>query len=56
VPNSLSDDPHQDISCMLDHYDYLVKLVGIDHVAIGTDTVVGDHVAYTRLLLQRVIG
>ncbi len=53
VPNSLSDDPHQDINCVLDHYDYLVKLVGEDHVGIGTDSVVGDHVAYTRHLMQR---
>ena len=46
VPNSLSDDPHQDINCVLDHYDYFVKLVGIDHVGIGTDTQVGDHVGF----------
>jgi membrane dipeptidase len=50
VPNSLSDDPRQDISCVLDHYDYLVGLVGEDHVGIGTDTVVGDHVGFTRAL------
>jgi len=49
VPNSLSDDPHQDIACVLDHYDYLVKLVGEDHVAIGTDTLVGDHVGFHKL-------
>jgi len=53
VPNSLSDDPHQDISCVLDHYDYFVKLVGIDHVGIGTDTQVGDHVGFHRVLLGR---
>ena len=35
VPNSLSDDPRQDINCVLDHYDYMVNLVGVDHVAIG---------------------
>jgi membrane dipeptidase len=50
VPNSLSDDPRQDINCVLDHYDYLVKLVGEDHVGIGTDSVVGDHVGFTRAL------
>lgn len=44
VPNSLSDRPDQTIECVLDHYDYLIKLVGSDHVAIGTDTVTGDHV------------
>jgi membrane dipeptidase len=53
VPNSLSDDPHQDINCVLDHYDYLVKLLGDDHVGIGTDSVVGDHVGFTRALMQR---
>ena len=53
VPNSLSDDPHQDINCVLDHYDYLVKLVGVDHVAIGTDTLVGDHVGFHKLAMGR---
>ncbi len=56
VPNSLSDDPRQDITCVLDHYDYLVNLLGVEHVGIGTDTVVGDHVGLTRLLMQRDAG
>src|SRR5207248_4438620 len=50
VPNSLSDDPAQDINCVLDHYEYLVQLLGEDHVGIGTDSVVGDHVGFTRAL------
>ena len=29
------------IDRLLDHYDYMVKLLGIDHVAIGTDTSIG---------------
>ncbi|HEY1295001.1 MAG TPA: membrane dipeptidase, partial [Chloroflexota bacterium] len=49
VPNSLSKDPRQDINCVLDHYDYLVNLVGVDHVGIGTDTLVGDHVGFHKL-------
>lgn len=53
VPNSLSNDPKQDINCVLDHYDYLVKLLGVDKVGIGTDTMVGDHVAFHRLFLGR---
>jgi membrane dipeptidase len=53
VPNSLSDDPRQDINCVLDHYDYFVKLVGIDHVGIGTDTQIGDHVGFHKVLLGR---
>ena len=53
VPNSLSDDPNQDIECVLDHYDYMVKLVGIDSVGIGTDTNVGNHVDFHRVILGR---
>ncbi|MQG34676.1 MAG: hypothetical protein FI717_10280 [SAR202 cluster bacterium] len=29
------------IERLLDHYDYMVKLLGVDHVAIGTDSSVG---------------
>jgi membrane dipeptidase len=53
VPNSLSDAPDQDIGCVLDHYDYMVELVGIDHVGIGTDTLVGDHVGFHKVALGR---
>lgn len=53
VPNALSDAPDQDIGCVLDHYDYLVKLVGEDHVGIGTDTLIGDHVGFHRAALYR---
>lgn len=53
VPNSLSDDPKQNIACVLDHYDYLVKLVGVDHVAIGTDTLIGDHVGLHVRMMGR---
>jgi membrane dipeptidase len=56
VPNALSDDPKQDINCVLDHYDYLVNLVGVDHVAIGTDTLVGDHVGYHIHMMGRDFG
>ena len=53
VPNSLSDDPEQDIECVLDHYDYMVQLLGVDHVGIGTDTTVGDHVGFHRVVMGR---
>src|SRR5262249_56104804 len=53
VPNSLSNDPHQNINSVLDHYDYLVKLVGVEHVGIGTDTLVGDHVGFHKLGARR---
>jgi membrane dipeptidase len=56
VPNSLSNAPDQDINCVLDHYDYMVKLVGIDHVAIGTDTTVGDHVGFHKVAMGRDVA
>jgi membrane dipeptidase len=56
VPNSLSDAPDQDITCVLDHYDYMVKLVGIDHVAIGTDTTIGDHVGFHKVAMGRDVS
>ena len=56
VPNSLSDAPDQDITCVLDHYDYMVKLVGIDHVAIGTDTTIGDHVGFHKAAMGRDVS
>jgi membrane dipeptidase len=56
VPNSLSDDPNQDINCVLDHYDYLVKLLGVDHVGIGTDTLIGDHVGFHKVAMGRDSG
>ena len=31
----------------------MVKLVGIDHVGIGTDTSVGNHVEFHRVVLGR---
>jgi membrane dipeptidase len=53
VPNSLSDDPNQDINCVLDHYDYLIQLLGPDHVGIGTDTLIGGHEGLHRKLMGR---
>jgi membrane dipeptidase len=53
VPNSLSNAPDQDIGCVLDQYDYLVKLIGVDHVGIGTDTMIGDHVGFHKAALYR---
>ena len=42
VPNRLSNDPEQSIECVLDHYEYMVNLVEVDDVSIGTDTSIGD--------------
>ncbi len=32
------------IASVMDHFDYIADLVGIDHVAFGPDTLFGDHV------------
>jgi membrane dipeptidase len=44
-PNILSSAPRQSVETMMDHLDYCVKLVGIDHVAIGSDNFFGDKMA-----------
>jgi membrane dipeptidase len=53
VPNRLSNDPEQSIECVLDHYDYMMKLVGVDHLAIGTDTSIGDGVGVGQFVMGR---
>lgn len=52
VPNSYSDNKKQGIDDVLNHLDYLVKLVGTDHVGVGTDIMFGDHVGLHRLLMS----
>ena len=48
VPNQLSNAKRQGIPDMMNHIDYAVKLIGVDHVAIGLDNVFGDQVAHHR--------
>lgn len=48
IPNQLSSEPEQGIETMLDHIDYVTKLVGIDHVAVGLDNTFHDQVAFHR--------
>jgi len=55
VPNALSNKERQGINDVLDHIDYIVNLVGINHVAIGTDIIFGDHVAFHRELAKKGI-
>lgn len=45
VPNVTSFKKEQTIWDVVDHLDYIVKLIGVDHVAIGTDASFSDHVA-----------
>lgn len=36
--------PQMDIDTVMDHFEYCVDLVGIDHTAFGLDSLYGDHV------------
>jgi membrane dipeptidase len=52
VPNITSFKDVQSVFDVIDHVDYLVKLIGIDHVAIGTDAMFADHVAFHKAMLE----
>jgi len=43
IPNYLAPGEEQGVTDLLNHIDYLVKLVGVDHVGIGTDIIWGHH-------------
>jgi membrane dipeptidase len=43
------DHPEHTIEAVMDHFEYLVDLVGIDHVTFGTDTLYGDHREFHRI-------
>lgn len=40
--------PNHSLDSVMDHFQYCVDLVGIDHVTFGPDTMFGDHVAVHR--------
>ena len=48
IPNQLSGNSEQGIEDLLNHIDYMVNLIGIDHVAIGLDNVWHDQVEHHR--------
>lgn len=52
VTNMFSNKEVQTVFDVIDHVDYMVKVVGVDHVAIGTDTMFGDHVGLHKLVMQ----
>jgi membrane dipeptidase len=37
--------PRHDLDAVMEHFEYIKDLVGIDHVTFGPDTLYGDHVA-----------
>ena len=42
--------PRHSIESFMEHFEYCVELVGIDHVAFGPDTLFGDHVGLHHAL------
>lgn len=46
--------PRHSLDSVMDHFEYLVSLVGVDHVAFGPDTLFGDHVALHRVSAERL--
>jgi len=48
--------PRHDIEAVMDHFEYVKDLVGIDHVAFGPDTFSGDHVGLQNLLMIMKTG
>ena len=38
--------PQQSIDSFMEHFTYIEKLVGIEHVAFGPDTLYGDHIEF----------
>lgn len=43
-----------DIDAVMEHFEYIVKLIGIDHVAFGPDTIFGDHVAIHKIFREEL--
>lgn len=46
--SSSPDHPSHSIDSMMDHFEYVKDLVGIDHVTLGPDAMWGDHVGLHR--------
>jgi membrane dipeptidase len=40
--------PDASIECLMEHLEYLIDLLGADHVGVGPDTLYGDHAAMYR--------
>ncbi|MCS7386782.1 MAG: dipeptidase [archaeon GB-1867-005] len=42
------------IESVMEHFEYIAKLVGIDYVAFGPDTIFGDHVAIHQIFREEL--
>ncbi|MFX0204959.1 MAG: dipeptidase [Candidatus Hodarchaeota archaeon] len=47
------DTPIPTIDTYMEHLEYCINLMGIDHVGCGPDTLYGDHVGFYRLMEER---
>ena len=54
IPNVLSKLPEQGIEDVLQHIDHAVNICGINAVAVGTDSIFGDHVEMHKKMLESV--
>lgn len=50
VPNVTSDQEYQSIFDVADQIDHCVEVMGIDHVAVGTDSMFGNHLDLHRCI------
>jgi len=44
--------PEHSIESVMEHFEYVANLVGIDHVAFGLDTLYGDHVGLHKVFSE----
>jgi len=44
--------PHHNIDAIMEHFEYIKDLVGIDHMAFGPDTLYGDHVGLHHVFAE----
>ncbi len=46
--------PRHSIDSFMEHFEYAVRLMGIDHVGFGPDTLFGDHVGLHRVYARQL--
>src|SRR3546814_12491513 len=46
--------PKHSLESVMDHFQYCVDLVGIEHVSFGPDTLFGDHVGLHHAFAQQL--
>lgn len=56
APNSTRSEAHPEhsIESVMEHFEYIEDLVGIDHVTFATDTIYGDHAALMDTISEMV--